>query len=471
MTRVLKTILDNKPLIIVFGAFGITILTFVANIYLSYNISRKLEQSVARVEKTMIAMLNLQKLSNDITVAEAGLRTYYINPNQKYLQNYRIAVRHIKENQEFLLKSETDGSINPEHIALFRTLMTERLNIFYETEAFLRSGEWQNNDLRAVHLFSIGGSKTADLKEVMEIIDQEEKNNKEVNSKYIDRGIKLNKNINYVAIFIALVISIFATISITQDVYRQKQLEKFLTNLNDDKNKFFSILSHDLRTPLTGINASVYLLENHYNQLDDAEKIDLIHKLSDSSKRYQKLLDDTLTWSRLQMDKMSFHPEKFNLFAEIEELVGLYDETAMDKQISVINQLKPEMEIVADKNMLHTVLRNILSNAIKFTKPGGSIYFKAQETNKYFSVSISDEGVGIPKDMLDKLFHNNSITTLGTANEAGTGLGLNICKEFLNKTGGRLHVKSQVGVGSTFTIDFPNLADGDKNAYKKYATA
>jgi len=305
----------------------------------------------------------------------------------------------------------------------------------------------------------------------MEIIEQEEKNNKEVNSKYIDRGIKLNKNINNVAIFIALVISIFATISITQDVYRQKQLERFLTNLNDDKNKFFSILSHDLRTPLTGINASIYLLENHYNQLDDSEKIDLISKLSDSSKKYQKLLDDTLTWSRLQMDKMMFNPEKFNLFREIEELIGIYNETAQEKQISIFNQLNPEMEIFADRNMLQTVLRNILSNAIKFTKLGGNINFKANETAKYFSVSVVDEGVGIPKEMLDKLFHNNSITTLGTANEVGTGLGLNICKEFLNKTGGRLHVKSQVGIGSTFTIDFPSLAEGDKDAYKKFATA
>lgn len=471
MTKVLRTLFDNKPLIIVFGAFGITILTFVANIYFSYNISLKLEQSVARVEKTMVAMLNLQKLTNDITVAEAGLRTYYINPNKKYLQNYRIAIRHIKENQDFLIRSESDGSINPEHVVLFRTLMNERLNIFYETEAFLRSGEWKTNDLRAVHLFSIGGAKTADLKEVIETIEQDEKNNKEVNSKYIERSIKLNKNINYVAIFIALVISIFATISITQDFYRQKLIEKFLTNLNDDKNKFFSILSHDLRTPLTGINASIYLLENHYHQLDDQEKIDLIHKLGESSKKYQKLLDDTLTWSRLQMNKMVFHPVKFNLYEEIEELTGVYGENFRDKNIEVFNELPKETPIYADRNMLQTVVRNIFSNAIKFTKPGGKIYFKAQQNNKYLSLSIIDEGVGIHKELLEKLFQNNSITTLGTANEAGTGLGLNICREFLNRTGGRLHVKSQVGSGSTFTIDFPMLAETEKDPYKKYATA
>jgi signal transduction histidine kinase len=471
MTKVLKTIFDNKPLIIVFGAFGITILTFVANIYFSYNISLKLEQSVARVEKTMVAMLNLQKLTNDITVAEAGLRTYYINPNKKYLQNYRIAIRHIKENQDFLIRSESDGSINQEHVALFRTLMEERLNIFYETEAFLRSGIWRTNDLRAVHLFSIGGAKTADLKEVIEIIEQEEKNNKEVNSKYISRSIKLNKNINYVAIFVALVISIFATISITQDFYRQKLIEKFLTNLNDDKNKFFSILSHDLRTPLTGINASIYLLENHYHQLDDHEKIDLIHKLGESSKKYQKLLDDTLTWSRLQMNKMVFHPVKFNLHDEIQELIGVYGENCRDKHIEVFNEIPEETTIYADKNMLQTVVRNIFSNAIKFTNPGGKILFKVQQSSKYLSLSIADEGVGIPKELLEKLFHNNSITTLGTANEAGTGLGLNICREFLNKTGGRLHVKSQVGLGSTFTIDFPMLAETEKDPYKKYATA
>jgi signal transduction histidine kinase len=175
-----------------------------------------------------------------------------------------------------------------------------------------------------------------------------------------------------------------------------------------------------------------------------------------SSNRAMDLLLNLLEWSRSQTGRMEFNPEHFEISDFISENVILFDEIAGQKSISMVKKLPFRIPVYADKAMISTVLRNLISNAIKFTKPGGEIIIAATENQTEIVVSVKDNGVGIPQDMIGKLFRiHENYTTSGTANERGTGLGLILCKEFVEKHGGRIWVESVEGRGSVFSFNLP----------------
>ncbi len=241
------------------------------------------------------------------------------------------------------------------------------------------------------------------------------------------------------------------------DISEIKNNELRLIELNAAKDKFFSIIGHDLKSPFNSIiGFSSILMEKVKNK--DIKGIEGYSNLIfNSSNKAMDLLMNLMEWSRSQTGMMELNPEHFDMVDCINKKTVLYYEIASQKSISIKNILPHNISVFADNDMVSTVLRNLISNAIKFTKPGGEIIVSAIEKQNEIIISVSDNGVGISKKNIEKLFRiDQSYSTTGTNMETGTGLGLILCKEFVEKHNGKIWVESEEERGSTFYFTLPH---------------
>jgi signal transduction histidine kinase len=237
---------------------------------------------------------------------------------------------------------------------------------------------------------------------------------------------------------------------------RVEQQNVELQNLNATKDKFFSILGHDLKSPLNSLSSFSGLLINYFDSLSKEEIQTLARDLDKSLKNLYSLLDNLLEWARSQTGNINFTPERFDLTNVLQENKELLQTQAANKQITLHQDHTAPLIVSTHKHSITTVVRNLVANAIKFTPQGGSIKIEASEKQSEIVVSITDTGVGMSESTIQKLFRIDSkVSTVGTANEKGTGLGLVLCKDFVEKNGGRLWVESEEGKGSIFYFSIP----------------
>ncbi len=233
---------------------------------------------------------------------------------------------------------------------------------------------------------------------------------------------------------------------------QRDQLEK----ANITKDKFFSIIAHDLKNPFHSIMGFTDLLIKNYNDFEDTKKKEFLGLINESSQYANNLLDNLLYWSRTQTDRIKYGPIKFDLHSLVNEIQHMLHGNAEKKQLALLNLVPEASYVYADKNMIHTVLRNLVSNSIKFTPAEGTISVEAVPEEDFIHVNVKDNGVGIPLDKHGKLFSFGEFhSTSGTAGEPGTGLGLIICFEFVKKHGRELSFSSESGKGTTFTFILP----------------
>jgi len=236
---------------------------------------------------------------------------------------------------------------------------------------------------------------------------------------------------------------------------KEKQDHK-IQKLLDDKNQFFSIISHDLRGPLGSSVALSELLVEDIEQYSREEIREVSEQLHQSNKNIYKLLENLLEWSRVQTGMITFSPKKIVLNTLIKENVELNKNAALHKNINLLFESEELIEIEADKNMIDTILRNLLSNAIKFTDKYGKVEIRLQKTNQKVQVSVTDNGIGIPDNIREKLFKiNGRVLQKGTENETGSGLGLLLCSEFVNIHQGEIWVENKHEKGSVFKFTLP----------------
>jgi PAS domain S-box-containing protein len=235
-----------------------------------------------------------------------------------------------------------------------------------------------------------------------------------------------------------------------------KKSEATLREINATKDKFFSIIAHDLRNPLSAILGLLNILISDYSKFD-REKIEkMLVMLAEQSKLTFSLLENLLLWSRSQSGKMEINPSMLNLHGMVKENFSLLRSQSESKNQELIISVPDPCIAFADETMINTVLRNLLSNAVKFTPHGGTIKVSASEINNYIEISVSDTGVGISEKNLENIFRIGSkISTPGTDKESGTGLGLILCKEFIEKNNGNIMVNSTPGKGSIFSFRIP----------------
>ena len=250
----------------------------------------------------------------------------------------------------------------------------------------------------------------------------------------------------------------FSLLDITERRRARKQLrenEKRLKELNATKDKFFSIIAHDLITPIGSIvNFSDLLIDNLFNYSKE-KRIEFTKIINDSSKNTFNLLQNLLEWSRTQTNRIKLRPEIFSVSELVDENIILLENNANAKNISIVSEINTNHKVFADKNMISTVIRNLVSNAIKFTDNGNVTIFSELKED-YLIISITDTGIGMEKEVINKLFKiEDTISTKGTSGEKGTGLGLVLCKEFVEKNKGKIWVESEEGKGSKFSFTLP----------------
>jgi signal transduction histidine kinase/ligand-binding sensor domain-containing protein len=229
-----------------------------------------------------------------------------------------------------------------------------------------------------------------------------------------------------------------------------------LLNANATKDKFFSIIAHDLKNPFSSILGFTEVLKTKFQNFSEEKNIRMISLINESAENVFRLLENLLQWSRSQTGNLDYSPNEFNLSETIQNNIDLFQNQIKVKNLTIINHIPNEIKVVADRNMINTIVRNLISNAIKFTE-NGEIEIGIKKQSNFLKLYIRDTGIGIPKEKLKNLFEiGSSKSSEGTKGEMGTGLGLILCKEFAEKNGGKIKAVSKEDGGSTFTLIIPN---------------
>jgi signal transduction histidine kinase/Flp pilus assembly protein TadD len=235
-----------------------------------------------------------------------------------------------------------------------------------------------------------------------------------------------------------------------------KESEKNLIEINSTKDKFFSIISHDLRNPFAAIVSFSRILKRDITNLSTDELNELALELDKSVLKINNLLENLLQWSRTQTGKIKYKPEYIAVHEIVKDNLMLFRNNAREKEISMIDKVDDNTPVWADRNMTDTVIRNLLSNALKYTDSGGKIIISSEIKNHKVYISVEDNGVGMSEESKNKIFRIDTLhSTYGTMDEKGSGLGLLLCKEFVEKQGGEISFVSEPNVGTTFTFTLP----------------
>jgi signal transduction histidine kinase len=253
-------------------------------------------------------------------------------------------------------------------------------------------------------------------------------------------------------------------IAVTRNIEQRKEIEKEqkrveaeLIETNLTKDKFFTIIAHDLRSPFTSILGFSRLLNDEYDDFDDSERKMMVQQIVGSTETTYQLLDNLLAWAKTQLGRTSFHPEDFYIESLIKETILQSNAQALSKEITITFDHDKTNVVFADINMTRVVLRNLISNALKYSNKGSEIIISTRTEDKYIAIGVKDYGVGMNAFICESLFtiHNKTESTKGTANEKGTGLGLILVKEYVERNGGTISVQSEEDKGSFFEFTIP----------------
>lgn len=253
----------------------------------------------------------------------------------------------------------------------------------------------------------------------------------------------------------------FATVFIDITEYKEaikiiQESENSLKEMNEAKDRFFSIVAHDLKSPFSNILGFADLLINDFSSFSEEELIEHIGYIKKATENAYTLLMNLLEWSRVLLNRIDIQAELFSISELVNQEFKILEVQAESKKIILQNEIDIEISVYADKHMIATVLRNLVSNAIKFSDENSTIRISNSEMGRNWQISISDEGIGIAPEKIDRIFSlDKHKSTLGTAKEKGTGLGLILCKEFIEKNRGKIWADSALGVGTNLHFSLP----------------
>jgi signal transduction histidine kinase/Flp pilus assembly protein TadD len=328
-------------------------------------------------------------------------------------------------------------------------------------KSFAKYNELKNNFKEALYYYkrhaslkdSVMKQENVALLAEMESVYKAERTEKE--NSVLSKDIELKeKQRNYLIIIVLLIL--IMVIIIYSRYYSKKVANKKLEELNEMKDAFFRLIAHDLKTPFNAIFGYTEILKEDFPQLTDKEKLKFIDSIGNAAKQNYQLLENLLMWSQSHTGRLEYNPLQINLKLNILESKELLMPSAKNKNIDLKIDCDDNLTLFADQQMLTTIFRNLISNAIKFTYPGGTVTIKVTEEPTGVNISVMDTGVGMNEETIRKLFKLNEITTHnGTEGEKGTGLGLILCKEFIQLHKGRIWIESEPGKGSKFIFTLP----------------
>jgi signal transduction histidine kinase len=400
-------------------------------------------------EKYLIEALEMKNELGDLL----SLPTIY-----EYIGLCRIGKGQIKSGFDNLLKGLD--------LALSNNQKKIQLNIYSKlTEAYLSINDLENairSQKKQIEVqdLILSGAANIKIEQLQAIYEIDKKNSQiielekqnEINSLVIKQH-RISQLLMIIGIFIAVLIAI--SIYWFYNKISNKNLE--LKETNAAKDKFFAIIAHDLRGPTGSLAAFLEHINETFNEYSPKELKEILLTLYKSTENVSVLLENLLIWAQSQLNKIEFRPTEFNLTDVLQTSTKGLKQVADNKQIDIKSELDDQIFVLADPNMVQTIVRNILSNAIKFTHRGGSVIIRsANENDNRACISITDNGVGIEESALAKIFDiTNKIHTAGTENEMSTGLGLILVKDFIQKNNGTVTIESQKSKGTTVSFTLP----------------
>lgn len=443
----------SKKLILFLAGFTISVFVLLFSLYLTYSTEETLQNQFNEWEQDHFIIENTKTIVNTLFKTENNVRAYIITKDTVYLKDIQNHINSLLLlSNELVRISQNDSIINKSIISMC-VLANKKFDNLNQKINY-------SNIKDNVLLFKKLNEGTAIMDEVRTLEE------KIINIKVIE--LNNSRNETQITLFSSrIIISIVATATICMLIFiflffnqyfKSRSIEeKELKELNDNKNKFFSIISHDLRNPVKNIALmSELMLTNTENKSYDSVK--LAQMISGSANNLSSLLDNLLKWSRIQMNNIEINLEEIDIHKISIDVIRHQANNALNKKIEIYNFIQNNTFAFADQNMITTVLRNLLSNAIKFTEKGGKIEFYSIVKNSFIEISITDNGIGMPQEIADKIFSIDfKHSTKGTNKEEGTGLGLKICKEFIDKNKGNISVISGFKKGTTFNITLPVL--------------
>lgn len=326
------------------------------------------------------------------------------------------------------------------------------LSQYYEIKKDYKNSLYYNRKLSALK-DSVSKKQNIDLVTQIEAIYKKEKLEKQ--SSLLQKDLELKQKQNTYLIVIAVLVIFIA--GVIYNRYRSKKnANEKLEVLNSEKDMLLKLIAHDLKTPFNAIFGYTEILREDFNDLSDEEKLTFVKNIEEASKQNFQLLENLLLWSQSHTGKLQFKLEKIQLSKLISQNINLLERSASNKRVSLNVYVQDDLFIYADENMINAVLRNLMANAIKFTNPTGSVSISVENKNKYVEISVVDTGVGIDDSIKQLLFSIDYVNTRkGTAGERGTGFGLILCREFVEKHSGKIWVESELGKGSKFVFTLP----------------
>ncbi|GAL82977.1 two-component system sensor histidine kinase [Sporocytophaga myxococcoides] len=445
---------DSVKLKILFPILGLLLVVLAAASIYSIIYSQKIKEEFKAVGASYNVINHLDNLVVLLVETEGNLRGYILSSNVHFLYEYEDNARKTKAE---IAKLKALVNNNPpvyRRIKYIEELFELRRN---EIDRLVN----KNKDaIRKGHIrltfekLSYSRDLKIKIREEKNLIESLEK--KTLTHKQIKATSTL-KLINIAIIFSgisALVTALMIVYIFYREYKLQQRLKNELATLNESKNRFFSIVSHDLRGPInSALVLSTFLKDQNRTNDDESETIFFLHK---SLVKIQNLLEILLKWAKLQMNELVYRPETFSIIdvvcATSEYLSPLFSM----KKIAIDIKIESKIKVYADKNMVETILRNLISNAIKYSSQNDTVTIDAFKENGFVTIFVKDNGIGISTDLLPKLFSiDHKYSTKGTSGEEGTGLGLKLCKEFVEKNGGKIWVEKNETKGTTFLFTLP----------------
>jgi signal transduction histidine kinase len=437
-----------------FFVLGTLVVLLLGSIIYSYYISQKLSRQNALAERTASVVAQLDLLEKRLDNCVLRVQAFAESDKTHFLFEYEKDRDKIYEDLEVLAGISGDDVPVGEQIPQLRNLLKSRFNLLekairiYRGEEADKKGQEERRK-QATQVRTKINDIITELKNITQAALDEQK--QEARSQLL-----LNRLVNQIMIVLGGVLAGMLAIVALKDIREREKTEQQLRLLNNQKSQFFSIISHDLRGPTRNTTLLLEMMDDSTYVSSPEESKKMAGLALESARQTQKLVEDLLAWGRLQMDQVNIQTTRFRPHEVAENVCRALQPAAVLKGISLENHIPADLLIQADSNMVETVIRNLVSNAIKFTPQSGKVRIIAQPRGAFVELTVEDSGVGMSPEVVAKIFSfHTKHSTKGTAGEPGTGLGLALCREFVERNGGAIGVESQPGQGSRFNVRLP----------------
>jgi len=442
------TLVTSKRLIF----FLISVLALLSSILFALVQVQNLQGSLKWVRHTSNVIIKLESMTLNISESESLVFGYMMTQDDSFLSRYNEITELINKDIDTIERSLTVNSVQIDHFKEIRRLVRKKLILQNEAIHYKNAGKLTAE--QTMLRFNLGRSYVEKIKKIKQVMEAEE--SRILDHKQTTSNNDITKTIYGVLIsFIAsCIVGFYLLIFIIRDVSKEKKMKADLIEINENKNRFFSIISHDLKGPVSNI-LKLSELAGETKDQEEVRKINEMIKLS--SRKVHILLSDLLNWASIQMNSIKISPRSIVLNELVEENINVLNDIAFDKNIKLLNETERSTKVWADYEMLNTVIRNLISNGIKFTNSNGSVKVTSKHQNGNVEIYVSDNGIGMAPEVKSKLFQKDiTYSKTGTANEKGSGMGLKISKEFIERNGGTISVESEEGQGTSFKIVLRN---------------